>query len=45
MSGSCHLTLADVREWSRGPPRCPEVVERPSRMSRSAREFIPNVPE
>ena len=31
MSRSSRETLPDVREWSRGPPRCPGVVRRPSR--------------
>ena len=29
MSGSGWETLPDVREWSRGPPRCSGVVGRP----------------
>ena len=60
MSGSGREALPDVREWlgvlkyvracSGGPPRCLEVVGRPSRtsgrfvqMSGSGREVIPNV--
>ena len=50
MSRSGWETLADVREWSGGPPRCPGVVGWPFRMSRSfsrmsgsGREALPNV--
>ena len=45
----------DVREWSRWPPGCPvvvgrsfrmsHVVRRPSRMSASGREALPDVRE
>ena len=45
-------TLLDVREWSGDPPDCPGVVGRlfqkfgrPSRMSGSCRETLPDVPE
>ena len=38
MSGSGWEALADVREWSAGPRRCPGVVGMPSRMSGSGRE-------
>ena len=34
--------LLDVREWVEGPPKCPGVVERPSRMSWSGREVLPD---
>ena len=50
MSGSGRDTLSDVREWSVGPPGCPEVVgwpsrmcERPSRLSGSVRKAFPDV--
>ena len=52
MSGSGRESLSDVREWSGGPPRCPEVVRRPSRMSagpsrmsKSGQEAHPDVQE
>ena len=35
MSGSGRDALPNVRERSEGPPRCPGVVGRASRMSRS----------
>ena len=35
MSGSGRKTLQDVRKWSGGPPKCPGVVGRSSRMSLS----------
>ena len=34
--------LLDVREWSGGPPGCPGVVGRPSRMTESGREALPD---
>ena len=37
--------LSDDREWSGGPPRCPEVVMRHSLMSGSGREAFPDVRE
>ena len=37
--------LPDVREWSKGYSKCPQVVGRPSRMSRSGREALPDVRE
>ena len=45
MSGSGSEALPNVREWSRGPPGCPGVIQRPSRMSDSGREDIPVVRE
>ena len=42
MSGSGREALPDVREWSGGPPGCPGVVGRPTRMSGSGREAISN---
>ena len=33
MSGSGRKVHPDDSEWSRGPPGCPGVVRRPSRMS------------
>ena len=33
MSGSCRQARPDVQEWSGGPPRRPEVVGMPYRMS------------
>ena len=35
----------DVREWYRGPPKCPLVVRRPSRMFMSGREALPDIRE
>ena len=43
MSGSGREAIPDVREWSGGPPGCPGVVGRPSRMSGSGQEALPNV--
>ena len=37
MSGNFREALPNVRVWSGGPPGCPGVVGRPSRMSRSGR--------
>ena len=45
MSGSGREALPVVREWSGGPPGCPEVFGRPSRMSGSAREYLSDVKE
>ena len=33
----------DVREWSGGPPECPGVVGRPSRMSKCGRVALTDV--
>ena len=42
MSGSCRDTLPDVPEgW--GPPGCPGVVGRPSRMCQSGPEDLQDV--
>ena len=40
MSGSGPETLKDVQEWSGGPPACPRVVGRSSRMSGSVWEAL-----
>ena len=55
MPGSGRKALADVREWLEGPPKCPGVVGRPSRMagsggkplqiSGSSRESLPDIRE
>ena len=45
MSGSGWDALPDVREWSGGPPKCPEVVGRPSWMFGSGREDFPDIRE
>ena len=52
MSGSVWETLTgdwealpDEWEWSGGPPGCPGVVGRPSRMSGSGREALPDDPK
>ena len=37
------VAFPDVQEWLGGPPGCPGVVGRPSRMSGSGREALPNV--
>ena len=36
-------TLRDVRNWSGDPPGCSGVVGRPSQMSGSGREALPDV--
>ena len=38
-------TLMDIQEWSFGPPECPGVVKRPSRMSERGRVSVPDVRE
>ena len=43
MSGSIWESLPFVREWSGGHSGCPEVLGRPSRMSGSGRETIPDL--
>ena len=43
MSVSGRETLQDVREWTGGPPGCPGVVERTSRMSGSGGVDLPDV--
>ena len=45
MFGSGRETLSEVREWSGGPPGCPGVVWRPSRMYASGREALTHVRE
>ena len=52
MSGNGHEALPDDLEWLGNPPGslagplgCPGVVERPSRMSGSGRETLPDVQE
>ena len=45
MSGSGQETLLDVQEGLKGPPGCPGVVRRPSRMCGSGREAFPGVRE
>ena len=45
MSGSSREAFSEFREWSEGPPECPGVVERPSRISRSGLEALPDVRE
>ena len=45
MSRSGQETLPDVRKWSGGPPRCPLVVGRSSRMFGSGRHTLPDVRE
>ena len=40
MSGRGLEALPDVREGSGGPPGCPEVIGRPSQMSRRGREAL-----
>ena len=45
MSGNGRDDLPDIRAWLGGPPGYPEVVERPSRMSGSGGETLPDVPE
>ena len=43
MSGSGREALPDVRGLSGGPSKCPEMVGRPSRMSGSGWEAVPDV--
>ena len=43
MSGSDRDALPYVWQLSGGPPESPGVVVRPSRMSRSGREALPDV--
>ena len=45
MSVSVPVALEDVREWSGGPPGCPGVFGRPSRMSGCGRETLGDVRE
>ena len=52
MSASGQVTLPNVREalpdvweWSEGPPRCPEVVGKNSKMSGSCQEALLEVQE
>ena len=45
MSGSGRESLPDVLEWSGGPPGCPGVVGKTSRMSGSGREILLDVRE
>ena len=42
MSGSGRVSLPDVWERSGGPPGCPGVVGKPSRMTGSGREALPD---
>ena len=43
MAGSDRLALLDVLEWSGVPSGCPAVVRRPSWLSWSSRETLPDV--
>ena len=43
MSGSGHEALPVVIEWLGGPPGCPGVGGKPSRMSGNGREALPDV--
>ena len=43
MSRSSRVILAEVREWSGGPPECPEMVGRLSWMLGNGREAIPDI--
>ena len=45
MSGSGRQALLDDREWSGDPPGCPKVVGRPSWMTGSGLETLPDVQE
>ena len=38
-------SLSDIQEWSVGPPGCLGMVGRPSLMSGSGREALPDVRE
>ena len=43
MPESGWLALPDVQEWSGGPAGCLAMVGKPSRMSGSVRETLPDV--
>ena len=43
MAGSSPEALPDIREWLEGPPGCLGVVGRPSQISGSGLETIPEV--
>ena len=43
MFGIARQELPEIREWSGGPPECPEMVGRLSRMLGNGREAIPDV--
>ena len=43
MSGNGVEAIRDVSEWSGGPPECPGVVMKTSKMSGSGREELPDV--
>ena len=43
MCGSGQEALPDVQQWSRGHPKCPGVVWRPSQKSGCGRESFPDV--
>ena len=45
MSGSGREAIPDVREWLKGPSKCPGVVERPSRMFVRGQEALTDVRE
>ena len=45
MSGSGWEALSKVQKWSEDPPGCLGVVGRPTQMSGSGREALPNVRE
>ena len=39
----CLRGLPNVQEWLEGPPQCPGLDGRPSRMTRNSREALPDV--
>ena len=45
MSSSGRLTLPNVQDWLGGYPRSPEVVGKPTQMSRSGQKTHPDVRE
>ena len=45
MSGSSREALLNFWVWLGGPPGCPGVVTKPSRMSKSDRKALPNIRE
>ena len=45
MSAIGREALPDVWKWSGGPPGCPGVVKRPSRMSGFGRVAFPDIQE
>ena len=45
MTGNGREAFPDVRQWSGGPPGCPVVFRRSSRMTGSCWQALPDVQE